>query len=51
MKAIWRGKVYHVEDDDGNNVHLHGGVVVPFSDADLVIDPTDGELEGLDYAD
>jgi len=45
MKAIHRGVLRHVDDDDGAGVLLGGGVYVRFGDPDLIIDPTDDQVD------
>ena len=45
MKAIHRGVLRHVNDDDGAGVLLDGEVYVPFGDPDLIIDPTDDQVD------
>ena len=54
MKAIYRGKLYHVIDDVNDDLLLEGmkdGIIpkfwVGYSDPDLLIDPTDAEISYL----
>ena len=45
MKAIHRGALRHVTDDDGAGVLLDDGIYVRFGDPDLIIDPTDDQVD------
>lgn len=48
MKAIWMGDVYHVAEDYGEGLaldHGEGRVYVPFGDRDLIVDPTDDQVD------
>lgn len=53
MKAIFKGKLYHVEDDVGLEwVALsrpgEPDILVDYGNSDLIIDPTDGEVADAD---
>lgn len=45
MKAIHRGALQHVTDDDGASVLLDDRIYVRFGDPDLIIDPTDDQVD------
>jgi hypothetical protein len=45
VKAIHRGALRHVTDDDGAGVLLDDGIYVRFGDPDLIIDPTDDQVD------
>lgn len=44
MKAIYRGKLHHIDADSGNGVVLDDGSEVSFGDHELIIDPTDDQV-------
>jgi len=48
MKAIYKNKVYSVEEDYGDGLILQGTFRVPFSSPELIVDPTDGDLENVE---
>lgn len=45
MRAIYRGHLSTITDDTGDGVVLDDDMWVPFNDPDLVIDPTDDEVD------
>jgi len=56
MKAIYKGKLYSIWDDQGRGVDLiddvedggEGNVLsVSYGDPDLIIDPTDDEINNI----
>ena len=47
MKAIYKGKIYHLMEVRGNDVEL--GFFVEYSDPNLIIDPTDDEINYAEY--
>ena len=49
MDAIYKGKRYRV-GDNLNECELEGGPTVDFGDPDLIVDPTDDEVDGVEWA-
>ena len=49
MDAIYKGKRYRV-GDNLNECELEGGPTVDFGDPDLIVDPTDEEVDGVEWA-